>query len=162
MFKKLNFLCIFLGIIEFVCFQNWTVCHNVRSQFQFPQLELHLEYCYFIKHFIDKVICCLWGDVQFSLVLSDVSGRCKVTHLIVIPKLRKCLTSLHTCFSAFDHNPTSQLPGNREHLHTHITQPIFKLAMIHSSYEINKFIKSLVTTLVFVRYHTQFSGFIKQ
>jgi len=26
MFKKLNFLCIFLGIIEFVCFQNWTVC----------------------------------------------------------------------------------------------------------------------------------------
>jgi len=80
----------------------------------------------------------------------------------VIPKLRKCLTSLHTCFSAFDHNPTSQLPGNREHLHTHITQPIFKLAMIHSSYEINKFIKSLVTTLVFVRYHTQFSGFIKQ
>jgi len=101
------------------------------------------------------VICCLWGGVQFSLVLSDVSGRCKVTHLIVIPKLRKCLTSVHTCFSAFDHNPTTQLPCNsREHLHAHITQLIFKLAMIHSSYEMNKFIKSLVTTLVFVRDHT--------
>jgi hypothetical protein len=41
------------------CSQNWEVWHTIWSQLWFPQLKLSHECSYYVKHFIDKVICSL-------------------------------------------------------------------------------------------------------
>jgi hypothetical protein len=76
------------NVREFLSFSQFEWCHIILSYEQFPQPKHLIRRCHFAKHVIKKGIHSLGPVVQLILVVTDVNAKPKVTHSVMIAKLK--------------------------------------------------------------------------
>jgi hypothetical protein len=86
--SKLNFLHVFLIVIGIFLSQNLKRCHIVSLQLYSPQLKFPLDWCYFVKHFIDNVI---WWAADWTIGVLGIYSRWGLEIFLFITASRTAL-----------------------------------------------------------------------